>query len=74
MNYKQINCKFCNKTFGINYKYQHDQTKAHQKNIIKEDKKKDLLSIPVLPNQPNEIKDIINILQVNLENLKKILE
>jgi hypothetical protein len=74
MNYKQINCKFCpNKTFGINYKYQHEQTKQHRRNIIKEDKKKELLTIDENKFNDNEINDIIKNIELNLNNLKKLV-
>lgn len=75
MIYKQIECKFCNKSFGVNYKHQHNQTKQHRRNIIKEDKKKELLNIPeVIPNKYEDIKNVINILETNIILLKKLLD
>jgi|694.fasta_scaffold139029_6 hypothetical protein len=74
MNYKQINCKFCpNKTFGINYKYQHEQTKQHRRNIIKEDKKKELLTIDENKFNDDDINTIIKNIEFNLNNLKKLI-
>jgi hypothetical protein len=74
MNYKQINCKFCpNKTFGINYKYQHEQTKQHRRNIIKEDKKKELLTIDENKFNDDDINTIIKNIEFNLNNLKKLV-
>ena len=74
MNYKQINCKFCpNKTFGINYKYQHEQTKQHRRNIIKEDKKKELLTIDENKFNDDDINTIIKNIELNLNNLKKLI-
>lgn len=74
MFYKQINCKFCpNKTFGINYKYQHEQTKQHRRNIIKEDKKKELLTIDENKINDDDIKTIIKNIELNLNNLKKLI-
>jgi hypothetical protein len=74
MFYKQINCKFCpNKTFGINYKYQHEQTKQHRKNLIKEDKKKELLTIDENKFNDDDINTIIKNIELNLNNLKKLI-
>lgn len=74
MFYKQINCKFCpNKTFGINYKYQHEQTKQHRKNLIKEDKKKELLTIDENKFNDDDINTIIKNIEFNLNNLKKLI-
>jgi hypothetical protein len=74
MFYKQINCKFCpNKTFGINYKYQHEQTKQHRRNLIKEDKKKELLTIDENKFNDDDINTIIKNIEFNLNNLKKLI-
>jgi hypothetical protein len=74
MFYKQINCKFCpNKTFGINYKYQHEQTKQHRRNLIKEDKKKELLTIDENKFNDDDINTIIKNIELNLNNLKKLI-
>jgi hypothetical protein len=74
MFYKQINCKFCpDKTFGINYKYQHEQTKQHRRNLIKEDKKKELLTIDENKFNDDDINTIIKNIEFNLNNLKKLI-
>jgi hypothetical protein len=70
LKYKQMTCKVCDKTYGINYAHQHKISKSHQRNLIKEDKKNELLNIVEEP-EINNFDEIIKNIEINLNLLKK---
>jgi hypothetical protein len=70
--YKQILCKMCNKTYGVNYIYVHYKSKLHHKNIIRNDKKNELLNDDIDDDKTKEcINDYIESIEHNLTKIKE---